>query len=45
MIQSAILSVLLLIFTGIALAGCATKMSEEDKFLWNESTNAPSAHR
>jgi hypothetical protein len=34
--------VLILLTTAYVLIGCATKMSEEDKFLWNGGeTNAP----
>jgi hypothetical protein len=45
MIRSLIFGVLLLIFVGIALTGCATNMSEDDKFLWNGGTNAPASQR
>jgi len=31
----------LLLFVFVLLAGCKTTMSEEDKWLWNSSTNAP----
>jgi hypothetical protein len=31
---------LLLLFTCVMLSGCQS-MSEEDKWLWNSSTNAP----
>jgi hypothetical protein len=34
-----------LIFIVIVLAGCATKMTDEDRFLWNANTNAPAAQR
>jgi hypothetical protein len=38
------LNVLLLALATIFLAACASKMSEDDKLLWDESTNAPAAH-